>query len=388
MAETKVGGAIVPTDATPESRPDLFGTRGQLRPDGEGGITSYMIADKPEYAAPEASGVASGFYVGDRGLPWHVTLARALNSPELMADAGGLLTARQALRTMGADFTVEKVPVVVEGTGVVVPRAFATVRSDTGEPLGVVGPGYRVLQPAEWAAFGEALVDSGEASYETGGLMRRGTWTFLSMELRHLDIVVPGDDSPLQTYLFTRNSYDGSTYADWFITQVRAVCRNTCNLAAGGALTRYRIRHSGGLEGKVAEARRALGIAFRDVGIIRRLAERLALTEVVDEQVRDILRRAVWPVRAEEGDEAAERVARHAERAYANYLESPTVDGVRGTAWGAYAGLTEYVDHLAIYRAGKRSGRDALDVRAESLIEGSGYEAKARGLRALTVLTR
>ncbi len=376
MAGVTVEGVTVPKEATAESRPDLFGTRGQMRPDGEGGVTSYMLADKPEYATPDVSRVSDGFYSRLRGLPWHVALARQLGTAELMAGVDDLLTAAE-VKAVVKSFKVAKVPVMTEG-GIIIPDKYATIREDTGEPLGIVGRSYKVFQEDELVDLSDIIVDSGEAKYETGGHMFNGRWFFLSMELNHLNISVPGDPSDLMTYLLLMTSHDGTKPASYHITRVRTVCKNTSDLAKKGALSWYKFRHIGNLEGKVAAARQALGIAFKDTETVKELTSALATTNIVDAQVRAILD-AAWPVTVDDSDEAVEDKVTLADKAYALYEASPNLDGIRGTAWGAYNAVTEYLDHASVYRGGPRS--DASEARAASLLFGRSRDAKERALK-------
>lgn len=385
MAATQVPGAVVPAEATVDSRPDLFGTRGQLRPDGDGGMTSYMLGDRPEYATPDASQLDSGFYVGDRGLPWHVTLARQLGELDLMADAGQLLTAKEAVKAAGADWDVALRPIAVAESGLIVPGVSATIRTDTGAPLGVVGRTYRPFQNLELAELATNIVDAGGGLFETGGLMRGGKWFFLSMELAGLDIVVPGDPSALQTYLLLFTSHDGSRPASYRITTVRTVCKNTLDLAFARSVSSYRIRHSGNLAGKVEQARAALGIAFRHTEFVKDLTAKLSTAQVVEAQVREILNRT-WPSPAVvEGDKEPE-ASRHIERALALYEASPNLDGIRGTAWGAVNAVTEYLDHEVVYRGRGRLAND--EARANNLLFGEAHEAKGRAVAAALAVTK
>lgn len=377
MAGTKLEGVAVPKDATAETRPDLFGTRGQLRPDGDGGITSMMLADKPEYATPGDSKIDNGFYVGTRGLPWHVGLARTLGERELMTDAGRLLTVEEALAATES-FEVGTVPIRTE-TGIVIPNKVATVRLDTGAPLGIVTPRWKPFQERELAEFAVLLVDSGEAGFETGGHMFDGAYFFLSMELDHLGIQVPGDPSDVKTYLLLRTAHDGTAATSFHITHVRTVCRNTERLAMRGAVTTWKIRHTGSLEGKVEQVRSALGIAFKNQELVKALTTKLGTTKLVDAQVREIFAK-VWPVEAKTGEAEAERLSRTADRAYEDYMTSETLEGIRGTAWGAYNAVTESLDHLATYKT--------EDSRAWSLLDGSGAEAKDRALKLLVAASK
>lgn len=381
MADIQVVGAKVPKDATAKTRPDLFGTRGQLRPDGDGGITSAMLADKPEYASPADSGVTDGFYVEPRGLPWHVTLARQLGEAERMKGVGSLLTAAEAYVAAGC-FEVEKVPVADSETGTIVPGHFVTRRADTKEPIGVVGRSWQAHQERDLIETCVNIVDSGEASFETAAHLSNYARFFVGMELDHLDIKVPGDPSPLRTYLLASTSHDGSKKTGFYITHVRPVCKNTERLAIAGAITEWTIRHNvGSPTGRIEEARRALQISFRNQDLFKQLTAKLAKTKVVDDQVAEILARAVWPVKAAEGDAEAERKSRHVDRALEVYFESPNLEGIRGTAWGAYNAVTEYVDHVVDYRGGKR--QSAEDAKVDSLLYGGGAAAKDRALAAL-----
>ncbi len=387
MADVAIEGVTVPVDATVESRPDLFGTRGQLRPDGNGGMTSMMLADRPEYATPQDSGIETGFFNGERGLPWHVALSFQLGQNALMKDAGRLLTAREATAPGGpaGSFEVAKVPIFIAGGAgpIEIPGVFATTRTDTGAPLGVVGDRYRVFQERELGEFADYVVDQGAhltPLCETGGHMRDGRLFFLSLELKGLDIIVPGDPSALQTYLLLVTSHDGSMPVSFYVTQVRTVCRNTMRLATQKAASSFRIRHTGSLEGKVSEARRALGITLKTAESVKTLTERLALKDVVDEQVRAIFAKA-WPIdEAKDGELLIERQQAHRDQAWELYENSPTLEGVDHSAWRAVQAGVEHVDFGSKFRSRKRM--DDSDARADALLWGSGQETKERLVRA------
>lgn len=308
-------------------------------------------------------------YVADRGVPWH-----GLGNP-----VESLMTAAEALEASQLNWTVEKRNIKVQG-GEVIPDKWATVRASDGKPLGVVGSRYQIIQNADAFAFADNLVDSGEAKYETAGSLWGGKRVFLSMELNHLDITVPGDDSDIKMYLMLTNSHDGSGAADAVVTPVRSVCQNTVNAAIAAAKSRFRIRHTGDVSRKMLAAREALGITFKYAEEFQKLATRLSLKKVVDDQVLDILRTAVFPIDDEAVSE--ERLAEHASTlAFENYLTSDTMDAIRGTAWGAFNGIAEFIDYGLQYRGGKSN--PAADVRTNSLLWGTGQAKKQAALKAL-----
>ncbi len=310
-------------------------------------------------------------YTQERGTPWHGQ-GKARK---------GLATADEMLSDAGLNWIVEKMPVQVVG-GPVVPGKFATVRTSDMTPLGIVGTRYSVVQNHDAFGFADNLVDSGEAKYETAGSLFGGRKVFLSMELEHLDISVPGDDSDVKMFLLVANSHDGTGAADAAITPVRTVCANTLNMALAGAKTRFKIRHSGDISRKILAARDALGITFKYAEKFSGVAAGLSLKQVTDQQVLDILRNAVFPVDMDdvEADDVPELAST---LAYQNYLTSETVDGIRGTAWGALNGIGEFLDYGVTYR-GRRN--DANDTRTLAILRGSAVTKKTAALKALQSL--
>jgi Domain of unknown function (DUF932) len=116
--------------------------------------------------------------------------------------------------------------------------------------------------------------------------------------------------------------------------------------------------------------------------MVQEMATHLATTSLVDEQVREIMNN-LWPAsetRVEKGEQS-----KHADAAYATYLRSENLEGIRGTAWGAFNAVTEYLDHGVEYK-----GRVAEpgDVRAESSLFGTAKETKDRAIEALLAVAK
>ena len=106
----------------------------------------------------QRDGQASMFFTGD--VPWH-QLGRHLNKPA---------TAAEAMEAARLDYTVVKRPMkaIINGHKYSdVPNAFATVRTDTNQVLGVVGARYEPVQNRDAFNFFDPLVDRDEAVYHT-----------------------------------------------------------------------------------------------------------------------------------------------------------------------------------------------------------------------------
>lgn len=327
-----------------------------------------------------------------------ITLANRKNPLEMaswsegqkpLLGTDGFATATEMLEAAGlAGWKVTKQPIVVAGTGLRVPGRWATVAQigDERVVLGDVGNLYVPRQPEETFAFGDNIVDSGEAKWERAGKVRGGKVIFGAMELCHLGISVPGDDSDIKPYLLLVDSFDGSTHTEGIVAYIRPVCDNTFEMARGtDTQYRFAIRHTGTLDGKIQMARDAIGIAFKHNAEVKELVTRMALTSIVDEQVLDIFRTTVWPVNIETIGET--RLENHAStRAYENYLTSPTIEGVRGTVWGAFNAVTEFTDHIATYSGEKEVTEDSS--RADAILFGRAQMRKDRAMEAFLPLLK
>lgn len=317
-------------------------------------------------------------FVEDRGLPWWTD-----GSDPRGRGLDRLQTAAEMVVASGLNWDVIKNPITTrfDGMEIISNDKVATVRNTDGAWLGTVGPKYQVVQNAEAFAFADSLVDDGQAKYETAGSLRGGRLVFLSMELSHLELTLDGEhpDGTVKTYLLLSNTHDGSRSLEADITKVRVVCQNTLNMAIKGANRRFRIRHSGSIDGKLAAARQALGIAFNYDDAFAKAAKALLAKKVTDDQVRKILSTVVWPIDIDTATEG--RIESHpATLAFEDYLKSDNLDPIRGTAWGAFNAVAEFIDHGQDYRGRKDS---AADVRANSILWGTGQAKKQVAFDAL-----
>ncbi len=316
--------------------------------------------------------------LASRRKPWEVA-----SWSEGQKDQGVYATSAEMLEAAGlANWDVQLRPTYVRGpkghwqeTG-----TYATVNA-AGKVLGSgMSKRYKVLQAEEAFAFGDAIVDSGEAKWERAGSVRNGETVFGCMELQHLGVQVPGDSGgDLQPYLLIVNSFGGWTPFAGIIAFIRPVCLNTFQAAYGTKTPhRFAIKHTGTLDGKLQMAREALGIAFAHTEEVQALTRRLVNTRLVDQQVQDIIDQ-VWPkAPGARRDDPRSEVAVAVQ---AQYDASPTLDGIRGTGWGLLNAVTEYLDHVAEYRP--QGNGSALELRGLNLMLDKAEKKKERVLQAL-----
>lgn len=324
-----------------------------------------------------------------REVPWH----------GFGTKVDGLQTAAEAIVAAGLDWPVEKRPLFYrdptnpKGTIKKIDERVATVRMTDGKYLGVVSPAYEIVQNNRAFDIGDAIVETGEAKYETAGSLRDGRVVFISMEIPKT-VKVPGDDGEINPYLLLVNSHDGSFAFRGAVTPIRAVCANTVNMALGAAKSEFRLRHTSGIENKIAEAQRALGLTFEYLDRFEAIAERMLLQKVTPRQVYQTML-AVFPIKDVNplrlsADEmrrviAAQPATSPVEKALRMYEDSPNIDNVRGTAWGVFNGIAEYLDYGMFYRS---RGVSAADNRASSiLLHGPAAQKKEKAAAVLAAMS-
>ena len=234
---------------------------------------------------------------------------------------------------------------------------FATVRTNPfdgdNDVLGVVGERYKVLQNEELFQFGDNLLDGGQ--WETAGSIKNGTVVFGSLALdRETNLDPTGRGDKINNYLLVHTSHDGSLAIQASVTPVRVVCQNTLNMAVGrngkGAKQSFRIRHTQTLQGKVAAAREALGMANTYLDEFDKVANEMIAQEISDKTFFDIIT-AVYEKPELDVKGAMTKWETKIDTLNDIYFGETCVN-IKGTAWGAYNALTERLDWYRNPRGG------------------------------------
>lgn len=306
----------------------------------------------------------------------------------LGTDAKGAMTAQQALELAHLDgWDVRKAPAYAKvSTGpddddfefVPIPNKWGVVRNNPFERsqidgLGVVGRLYDPVQNEDQVGLLDTLVDESGAHFETAGSLDDGRRVFVSMKL---------PDSMM--FLIALDSKDGSTSFQFIVSPVRPVCSNTVAAALAQAKSRFRARHTtGSARAHVLEARRILGLTFQYTDALNVGLEKLVGQEYSDQQFQR-LTASLYPTPkgVEPDSPKAVNQAAHRDSLRSIWDDSPTLTNIRGTRWGAYNAVTEYVDHYNPMRGAK--GRDPKVSRALQVVNGMADAVKERAFALLT----
>lgn len=271
-------------------------------------------------------------YTGET--PWH-------KHGQKLAEA---FDAKTALEQAGLDFEVAKVPITTADDSVIIPDRYALRRTDTKDVLGVVTDFYKPLQNREAFGFFDAVFGKDKARFEVAGVLGKGEKVWLLAKL-------PGDfrvgkEDTIGKWLLLSNGHNTNEPVRAKFTPIRVVCQNTLTAALSSTESEIRVQHIGDVAGKLEIAGHLLSAAgayFNDVqevftGFSRRsMTDRVFqnyVTRVITGEITK-LDELTAPAR-----KTFDRIAELHETGRGHDLKN-----VRGTLWGAYNAVTEYVDH-------------------------------------------
>lgn len=288
-----------------------------------------------------------------RGEPaWHGLASRVFDADEAVTTADML----KAAHLDGWDVRLAPVSALAPADYRFASEPFLVLRTnpfDQGtDVLATVGERYTVVQNEDLLSFGDNILDGG-ASWESAGSIKNGRKVFASLTLDREVVLDPsGAADTTKMYLLVNTSHDGSVAVQASLTPVRVVCQNTLNIALRGAKQTYKIRHTQTVEGRVAAAREALGIAHKYVDAFETEAAALFAQAITDETFTKIITTA-YPKPEEDKRGALTKWTKKIDLLGDIYNTSPTSATVKGTAWGAYNALTERLDW---FRNGRGAG--------------------------------
>jgi phage/plasmid-like protein (TIGR03299 family) len=288
-------------------------------------------------------------------VPWH---KKGIVVPEQF------ITAEACMRYANLDYTVVKKPLYAFDDAALdrspfskVEDHYATIRTDTGQSLGVVGKRYTIVQNRDGFGFFDAIVGEGAAIYTTAGCLGKGEVTFITAKMPEY-IRIDGTDDVSEVYVVLKMSHDGSGSIKAMVTPIRVVCRNTLNAALRNAKNIVSIRHTESAKERLEEAHKLLGISHQYVEEVNQLFNRMKKVHISDEAFTSLVE-TLFTSQSEDSS----RLEKIHEAVLETYHTGVGQDKILGTAWGAYNGITHYLDHVKKYKTD--------DSKFESILEGS-----------------
>lgn len=302
--------------------------------------------------------IDSMMYVGET--PWH-KLGTALDKPP---------TTEEALLQAGLNWTVKKLPTYspnLDNDEEYFGETHASMRtghfhtwrvnnpSEYGNrsfvPLGPVSERYGVLQNKEAFEPFDILIDQGY-TYETAGAIDEGRKVWILAKAPKTTLV--GDDI-LYQYILLFTSHDGSAGSQFRITNVRAVCKNTLDIALKGNGSAYALKHNSNIKNRIDELKTKLVKAQGNVQQAIDDMNRMYDFEMNGDQLNMYLELCIPFLKTRHKESVPElgiNVRNNAKIAYDKMVHNfYSGRGNNGkTLWDAYNAVTEYYTHEDRYQ--------------------------------------
>lgn len=304
-------------------------------------------------------------YVGQT--PWH-GLGRQL-------DAG--LPIEQWVVQAGMDWEIQESPVRFiagqrEYLGEIKPFANHKVlyRSDTHDPLSVVGNRYKVVQPREILEFYRDLTEKSGFELETAGVLKGGRklWALASTGQ---STTLKGEDTT-KAYVLLATACDGTMATTAQFTSVRVVCNNTLAVALDNRTGAVKVSHRSVFDAE--SVKQSLGITVSSWDEFMYRMKHLSNRPVKDSEARRFLLRVMAdPDKTTSISKSTERNMARVQALYDGQGLGAELASSKNTAYGLLGAVTQFVDH-------ERSAR-SRDNRLDSAWFGQGAELKGRALK-------
>jgi phage/plasmid-like protein (TIGR03299 family) len=324
-------------------------------------------------------------FVSRQELAWH-RLGKVVNS----------MTTEEAIKLGGLDFQVGLAPLYASSLAVPttevkqtpriikdldgadrytraikMPKNYATYRTDTGEPFGVVGNKYTIVQNEEAFEFFDSIIGEGHAEYETAGALGNGEKMFVTAKLPS-ELIVNKEN--INKYLLFTNTHDGSGAIMIMFTPIRVVCNNTLQAAVGTASDKFSIRHTKNYQDRLDIARRALTKAETNFSELEVLFNQMADKRMNDKRITEVICEA-FGLKEQEDGKLSTRSQNRLEAVLEYHEAGVGQADIRGTNWGVYNAITGYQQNVQNYKDDEK--------HFTSLYDGTGYAVRQKAFNLL-----
>lgn len=277
-------------------------------------------------------------YRTDGGIPWH-----SLGTPmqeeqplEVWAEEAGMTWHAEEAPALYYDEASDTVE-VFEGRKIL-------LRSDTRQPLSMVGSGYQVVQPMDVIEFFRKVLALGGYRMETAGCLFGGKRFFASARIEQ-SLNLMGRDHIEGYLILATGLQDFATTA--LLSGVRPVCNNTLTAAlnAGDAATSPYIKISHGVEFDQDWMLQQLGLVDGAWSRFSDNVEALANRKVTDEEAMQWLINVIGDPNKKMDDQPNQQAMRNVIQLYKGKGRGSSLESADGTAWGLVNAVTEFADH-------------------------------------------
>lgn len=253
----------------------------------------------------------------------------------LGTDVSGTTDVQEVIRLSGLDYTVEKQPVFLQN-GVQIPGRCATVKKESGQPIGIVSKGYEIYQNADAFDFISNIPDiEFESAGETGGGL-----VYIIGKLPGVTVL---EDS-FTPYVIFQTSHNGLFNLKATICPLRIVCQNQFAYSFRQMRNTIKIRHSRQLVAKMDQALELIRSTAVYMEGFTNTAEELAMLKLGNSnsvyQICDAFFDSTKAI-----TERQQKILADKKALFISCYEADDNANFKGTAWGVVNAFSDYTTH-------------------------------------------
>lgn len=279
-----------------------------------------------------------------------------------------------AMDVAGHDFEVEKHYIHTE-TGLLIPDHVAIIRKDTGDYLGTVGKAWEPVQPSEIYQLAEELMKYSGGVINGVFTMFGGSLIGISFTLATREYV-QGDPTDLNFLMIT--AFNGTHGIAGHATTHRASCLNEANTSNKV----YNLKHTKNVANRLVVVKNMLKYYNNEIKLFDEKMIRLVNTRMNEAEAIKWFESLFPKPKSPKGETRMENQV----AIFLDCLKNgrgTEISGVRGTSYGAFQALTEYINHHKSTRV--HNNRDVDEVKFQSIHFGSGNTLTQKALNTLDV---
>lgn len=246
------------------------------------------------------------------------------------------------------------------------PHQYHVMRNDIQKPLGLVGRRYVPIQNQQLSDFTENIIDTDNATLIGYGVIGSGERVYSVTKLNKSWQWDSTLDETVDCYLFITNSHDGSSAFRATVFPMRLACTNGLRVTMQKVVRSWSVRHSGGVEDKVWEAKKSLGLlnqyfdAFEKEVIEATINVKIGKGKLFTAE--DILKQ-LFPYDEEtDGQRYVTTQKEKISGVLYVYNNADNLNNIRGTGWGLLNAVAEWEQWHKDYRSNYKNNRELYHV--------------------------
>jgi len=281
-----------------------------------------------------------------------------------------------ALVMDGADhnFTVSKKRLETIDGNVVIPDHVAILRDDTQQYLGTVGSGWEPVQPLTLYELANELISSTDAVINGAFKMHDGAVIGISFKLAERQYI-EGDVVDLNFMMLT--AFNGTHGIAGHSTTHRVISDSVCNTSNKV----YNLKHTKNVLNRIQVVKDMLKFYHNEIASFDK-----TMTTMVQSRMND--NAAVEWFKSLFPKPTSQRTVNTLENQASTFIDllhngkGSEIIGVRGTCYGAFQALTEYINHYRTIKV--HNGREREEVKFQAIHFGTGNSLAQKGMNTIS----